>query len=80
VAKTNGSAILSREALLTPEDGERIFYLRLSPDQTSASLLVRNYDDDGVLGAVRIEEVTALGPDEAGQAVPDQVAPPYVEG
>jgi hypothetical protein len=77
ISKTNGSALLSEERVLTSDQKAQSFYFRLSPGQTSVSLLVRNYDDDGRLGAVRVESVEAALAVEVDPAILSQVAGPY---
>jgi hypothetical protein len=72
LAKTNGSALMSEERVLTPEKGEMQMYFRMPAGLRPISILVRNYDNDGVKGVVRVKAVDAveeadLDPSLAGQ-------------
>jgi FkbM family methyltransferase len=60
LALSDGSALVSKEAALRPEDGPRRVSFGLPAGETQpVSLLVRNYDDDGVAGGAVIRGVFA---------------------
>lgn len=57
LAKPNGSALLSDEAAVGPEDGEVELCFVISPDYGSAAVLARNYDAPRAGGQILTAEV-----------------------
>lgn len=74
VSKTNGSALVSREIPLTPEQGEVEIYFELPAGKRPLSLLVRNYDDDGRRGQIKVIDVKAIALAEFDEALKSQLA------
>jgi hypothetical protein len=58
LAKPDGSALMSKEAAVTPADGQASVYFRIAPNSAPVSILLRNYDDSGVAGAGAVTKVT----------------------
>lgn len=53
----DGSSLISKEKPVTPADGAMKLQFPVSPSMGPVSILLRNYDDQGNTGAVRITEV-----------------------
>ena len=75
LAKTNGSALLSVERPVTPEDGQVTLYFRLPAGLRPASFLVRNYDDPDRTGRLHVEAVEAVAEGALDSALAAHVAP-----
>jgi hypothetical protein len=54
----DGSTLISHERSLTAKDGRTAVYFRVTPQTPPAGVLVRNYEDEGVAGALTVHSVT----------------------
>lgn len=81
LVKPNGSALLSQEARIAPDDGVREILFRLDPAYGPACLLLRKLSEDACIGRAEVLEVfsapvdglaeTLLGPSDDYLVYPD---------
>lgn len=50
----DGATVLSKERPLAPKDGKTVVYFSITPQTPPAIVVVRNYDAEGVPGAVTV--------------------------